>query len=134
MPRPTRSSPRDSTGRATACPGSAWKPSTRTGTRSPTSCGRSARTSSAGLRLVRTSGTRRYWMTRPSKRSDLHEEWAIAYLQKVVDLSIMERDAWRGAVFDQVSPGIILMKRGGGGPRSLTDLKRFKKGGCFLVG
>ena len=56
-------------------------------------------------------------MTRPSKRSDLHEEWAIAYLQKVVDLSIMERDALPGSVVDHVKTAIIIMKKRRGGTR-----------------
>ena len=56
-------------------------------------------------------------MTGPSKRSDLHEEWAIAYLQKVVDLSISERDALPGSVVDHVKDAIIIMKKRRGGTR-----------------
>lgn len=56
-------------------------------------------------------------MTRPSKRSDMHEEWAIAYLQKVVNLSITERDALPGSVVDHVKAAIIIMKKRRGGTR-----------------
>lgn len=56
-------------------------------------------------------------MTRPSKRSDLHEEWAIAYLQKLVDLSILERDALPGSVVGHVKDAITIMKKRRGGTR-----------------
>jgi hypothetical protein len=56
-------------------------------------------------------------MTHPSKRSDFHEEWAIAHLQKLVDLSIMERDALPGSVVGHVKDAITIMKKRRGGTR-----------------
>jgi hypothetical protein len=50
-------------------------------------------------------------MTHQNPRMDMHEEWAIAYLQKVVDLSNSERDALPGSAVDHVKSAIIIMKK-----------------------
>jgi hypothetical protein len=67
-------------------------------------------------------------MTHPSSRSDFHEEWAIAYLQKVVDLSVLERDALPGSVVSHVKDAIIIMKKRRGGTRKSARPGEVQKG------
>ena len=44
-------------------------------------------------------------------RSDVHEEWAIYYLEKLVELSEANRDALPGTVVKLVKQAITIMKK-----------------------
>ena len=46
-----------------------------------------------------------------TKRQDRHEEWAIAQLQKIVDLDRRHRDALSGSAVRKVKEAMTILKK-----------------------
>lgn len=45
------------------------------------------------------------------KRQDVHEEWAIRWLQAMVDLDRVNRDALPGSAVKKIKEALLILKR-----------------------
>lgn len=58
-----------------------------------------------------------------TKRKDIQEEWAIAHLQRIIDLDLRDRDALPGSVVKHVKEAIVILKR----RRNQATQKRWRR-------